>query len=174
MDGFLKRLEAVEQENLAGGGPGRIALQHELGKLTARERIDALADPGSFQEIGSLVRDIRTMLGQLDKPCPADGVVMGTAEIEGRPVMVYATDFTVMSGAIGDQGVWKIAELVEMAGKEQIPIIGIFDSAGSRISLTGGWVGQHGLARLVRAYCLYSGVIPQVALVLGPCAGPVA
>jgi len=174
MDGFLKRLATVEQENLAGGGPERIALQHELGKLTARERINALADPGSFEEIGGLARDIRVQSGELRKPCPADGVVMGTAEVAGRPVMVYATDFTVMSGALGDQGVWKIAELVEMAGKEQIPVIGIFDAAGSRIGLTRGFVGQHGLARLIRTYCLYSGVIPQIALVLGPCAGPLA
>jgi len=174
MDGFLKKLAAVGQENLAGGGPERVALQHELGKLTARERIELLADPGSFEEMGGLVRDIRVQIGELRKPCPADGVVMGTAEVDGRPVMVYATDFTVMSGALGDQGVWKIAELAEMAGKEQIPLIGIFDAAGSRIGMTRGFVGQHGLARLIRAYCLYSGVVPRIALVLGPCTGPLA
>jgi len=174
MDGFLKRLDRNRQENLEGGGQERIALQHRLGKLTARERIEYLADPGSFQEIGSLVRDLRAGLGELSKPCPGDGVVMGMAEVEGRQVMVYATDFTVTSGALGDQGVWKIAELVEMAGREQVPIIGIFDSAGSRISFTRGFVGLHGLARLVRNYCLYSGVIPRIALVLGPCAGPLA
>jgi acetyl-CoA carboxylase carboxyltransferase component len=174
MDGFLERLASVNRENLAGGGPDRIALQHGLGKLTARERIECLADPGSFQEMGSLVRDMRAALGTLAKPCPADGVVMGTATVNGRLVMVYATDFTVMSGALGDQGVWKIAELVEMAGREQVPIIGIFDSVGSRLSFTRGFVGLHGLARLVRNYCLYSGVIPRIALVLGPCAGPLA
>ncbi len=174
MDGFLEKMAVVRKENLEGGGQDRIALQHELGKLTARERIDYLADPGSFQEMGSLVRDMRTTLGELDKPSPADGVVIGTARIDGRQVMVYATDFTVMSGSIGDQGIWKIAELVQMAGQENIPIIGLFDSVGSRVGFTRGFVGLHGLARLTRNYCLYSGVIPQIALVLGPCAGPLA
>jgi len=174
MDGFLEKMAVNNRENLEGGGQDRIAVQHELGKLTARERIDYLADPGSFQELGSLVRDMRNQLGELDKPSPSDGVVMGTARINGRQAMIYATDFTVMSGAIGDQGVWKIAELVQMAGQENIPIIGIFDSVGSRIGFTRGFVGLHGLARLVRNYCLYSGVIPQIALVLGPCAGPLA
>lgn len=88
--------------------------------------------------------------------------------------MVYSLDFTVMSGSIGDQGVWKIAELVQMAGQEQMPIIGIIDSAGSRLTFKGGFVGLHGLGRLVRNYCLYSGVIPQISLILGPCTGPLA
>lgn len=174
MDGFLEKLALNHRENLEGGGAEAIALQHELGKLTARERIDYLVDPGTFVEIGSRPRDPREELGELTKPSPSDGVVMGTAEINGRQVMVYATDFTVMSGSIGEQGVWKMAELVEMAGQEQVPIIGIFDSVGSRISFTRGFFGLHGLARLVRNYCLYSGVIPQIALVLGPCAGPLA
>jgi len=174
MDGYLEKLAANEKENLEGGGPDRISLQHNLGKLTARERIEYLADPGSFHDMGSLVRDIRTQLGELVKPSPSDGVVMGTARVNGRQTMIYATDFTVMSGAVGDQGVWKIAELVQMAGQEQVPIIGIFDSAGSRISLTRGFVGLHGMARLTRNTCLYSGVIPQIALVLGPCTGPLA
>ncbi len=88
--------------------------------------------------------------------------------------MVYSLDFTVMSGAIGDQGVWKIAELIRMAGQEQVPIIGIFDSAGSRLDFRNGFVGLHGMGSLVRDYCLYSGVIPRIALVLGPCTGPLA
>lgn len=174
MDGFMEKLAGNRDENLAGGGPDRIALQHELGKMTARERIEALADPGTFTELGSLVRDPRTVLGQHDKPSPSDGVVMGSAEISGRQILVYATDFTVMSGSLGEQGVWKIAELVEMAGKQQVPIIGIFDAVGSRISLTKGFTGLFGLSRLIRNYCLYSGVIPQIALVLGPCTGPLA
>ncbi len=174
MDGFMKKLAVNHEENLAGGGSERIDLQHALGKLTARERIDYLVDSGSFAELGSLVRDPRTALGELDKPSPSDGVVTGTAEIDGRQVMVYATDFTVMSGSLGEQGVWKIAELVEMAAKQQVPIIGMFDGVGSRISLTRGFPGLFGLARLVRNYCLYSGIIPQIALVLGPCTGPLA
>ncbi|HHE73993.1 MAG TPA: propionyl-CoA carboxylase [Desulfobacteraceae bacterium] len=174
MDGFMEKMAGNRDENLAAGGQGRIALQHELGKLTARERIEALVDDGTFTELGSLVRDPRTVAGEHEKPSPSDGIVMGSAEINGRQVVVYATDFTVMSGSLGEQGVWKIAELVEMAGKQQVPIIGIFDTVGSRISFTNGYPGLFGLSRLIRDYCLYSGVIPQIALVLGPCMGPLA
>jgi len=174
MDGFMEKLAGNLDENLAGGGPDRIALQHELGKLTARERIEALVDDGTFMELGSLVRDPRTVAGEHEKPSPSDGVVMGAAEVNGRQVLVYATDFTVMSGSLGEQGVWKIAELVQMAGQQQVPIIGIFDAVGSRIGFTNGYPGLFGLSRLIRNYCLYSGIIPQIALVLGPCTGPLA
>ncbi|MCP4667548.1 MAG: propionyl-CoA carboxylase, partial [Deltaproteobacteria bacterium] len=174
MDGFLEKLDNVRQENLEMGGAERVALQHELGKLTARERIDRLADEGTFEELGSLVRDFRIVSAGGGKPNAADGVVMGMAKVRGRPVMVYALDFTVMSGSIGDQGIWKMAELVQMAGQERMPIIGMFDSAGSRIGFKDGFVGLNGLGRLVRNYCLYSGVIPQIALLLGPCTGPLA
>ena len=174
MDGFLQMLAENRRENLEGGGRAAVALQHELGKLTARERIDYLVDAGTFMELGSRARDPRNDSGELVKPSPSDGVVMGVAEISGRQVMVYATDFTVMSGSLGEQGVWKMAELVQMAGQEQVPIIGMFDAVGSRITFTRGFFGLHGLARLARNYCLYSGVIPQIALVLGPCAGPLA
>jgi methylmalonyl-CoA decarboxylase subunit alpha len=174
MDGYLEKLNKNRLENLEGGGKERIELQHSLGKLTARERIERLADPGSFKEIGSRVREFRAGFSGPGRPSPSDGVITGTAKVNGRTVMVYATDFTVMSGSIGDQGIWKIAELVQMAGQEQVPIIGLFDSAGSRLSFKNGFVGLHGLARLIRNYCLYSGVIPRIALLLGPCTGPLA
>ena len=174
MDGYLEKLAANRRENLEAGGQDRIELQHQLGKLTARERIELLADPGTFEEMGSLVREFRFSLEGDAKPSPSDGVVMGSAEVNGRPVMVYSLDFTVMSGSIGDQGVWKIAELVQMAGQAQLPIIGMFDSAGSRFSFKRGYVGLNGLGCLVRNCCLYSGVIPQISLVLGPCTGPIA
>ncbi|MBW1888768.1 MAG: propionyl-CoA carboxylase, partial [Deltaproteobacteria bacterium] len=86
----------------------------------------------------------------------------------------YSFDFTVMSGSIGDQGAWKIAELVQMAGQEQIPIIGMIDSAGSRIGLKNGAFGMYGMGQLIRNYCHYSGIIPQITLILGPCTGPMA
>jgi methylmalonyl-CoA decarboxylase subunit alpha len=174
MDGYLEKLARVREENARGGGDDRIALQHELGKLTARERIDLMADPGTFEELGSVVREFTFPPGPTGRPSAADGVVMGRARIENREVMIYSLDFTVMSGAVGDQGVWKIAELIQMAGQEQVPIIGIFDSAGSRFGFKNGFVGLHGMGRLVRAYCLYSGVIPRISLVLGPCTGPMA
>ena len=174
MDGYLARLSELNQQSLAGGGEDRIAVQHDLGKLTARERIDRLADEASFEELGSLVRNPYGGLMKTRKPDAGDGVVMGLARVNGRQVMVYSMDFTVMSGAIGDQGVWKIAELVQMAGQEQLPIIGMIDSAGSRIGFKGGWSGLDGMGRLVRNYCLYSGVIPQITLLLGPCTGPLS
>lgn len=174
MNGYLERLYENRRENLEGGGKERIEVQHSLGKLTTRERIERLADPGTFEEIGSRIREFRVGLSGKERPSPSDGVVMGTAHIDGRTVMIYALDFTVMSGSLGDQGVWKIAELVQMAGQEQVPIIGLFDSAGSRISFKGGYLGLHGMGRLVRNYCLYSGVIPRIALLLGPCTGPLA
>jgi acetyl-CoA carboxylase carboxyltransferase component len=167
-------LEKNRQENLAGGGQERIEVQHSLGKLTARERIEQLADPGTFEEIGSRVREFRLLMEGDAKPSPSDGVIIGFAKVNGRPVMVYAVDFTVMSGSIGDQGAWKIAELVQMAGQEQMPIIGMIDSAGSRVSFKKGYVGLHGMGRLIRNYCLYSGIIPQITLLLGPCTGPMA
>ncbi|MBW1680747.1 MAG: propionyl-CoA carboxylase [Deltaproteobacteria bacterium] len=174
MDGFLEKLAANRRENEEAGGPEALALQRKLGKLTARERIAHLVDPGSFEELGSLVRDPRERLGELKKPSPSDGVVMGAATVGGRQIMVYAVDYTVMCGSLGEQGVWKMAELVEMAGQQRVPIIGIFDGVGSRITFTRGFAGLYGLSRLIRNYCLYSGVIPQIALVLGPCTGPLA
>ena len=175
MDGYLKRMVALDEEALRGGGEERIAVQHGLGKLTARERIDELVDPGSFREFGSNVRDPSTRIyGAEERPSPGDGVVMGTAEVSGRRIMVYALDFTVMSGTIGDQGAWKIAELVQMAGQEQVPLFGILDSAGSRISFKWGSAGLNGMGQLLRNYCLYSGIIPQITLLLGPCTGPMA
>jgi len=176
MDGFITRLEAMREEIFEAGGPERVAVQHGLGKLTARERIERLADPGSFVEIGSRVRDVDPFRQppEGEKPSPSDGVVMGLAKIDGRQVAVYSMDFTVMSGSLGNQGVWKIAELVEMAGQELLPLIGLIDSAGSRIDIEWGKVGLFGLGRLVRNYCLYSGIIPQIAVLLGPCTGPMA
>jgi acetyl-CoA carboxylase carboxyltransferase component len=99
---------------------------------------------------------------------------MGLGQINGRQVMVYSFDFTVMSGAIGIQGIWKLAELAEIAGREQVPLIGMIDSAGSRIGFRDGFSGLDGMCRLVRNYCLYSGIIPQITLLLGPCTGPMA
>jgi acetyl-CoA carboxylase carboxyltransferase component len=174
MDGYLKKLARLREENLLGGGAERIALQHGLGKLTARERIERLADPGSFEEFGSAVRDTRPPLDGISRPSPGDGVVMGLARVSGRQVALYALDFTVMAGSLGDQAAWKLADLVKMAGQLRVPLIGLIDSAGERLSMKGGGVGFNGLAQLLRNYCLYSGVIPRVTLLLGPCTGLLA
>jgi acetyl-CoA carboxylase carboxyltransferase component len=98
MDGYLARMTALDEEALRGGGQERIDVQHGLGKLTARERIDKLVDSGSFRELGSNVRDPAALSRATPKPSPGDGVVMGVAEVGGRQVMVYSLDFTVMSG----------------------------------------------------------------------------
>ena len=123
MDGYLSKLEISRQEVIESGGKERIEVQHSLGKLTARERIERLVDPGTFQDMGTQVRDIG-FLGISENKSPADGVLIGNGRINGRLVMVYSMDFTVMSGAVGDQGIWKIADLVQMAGQEQVPVIG--------------------------------------------------
>lgn len=174
MDGYLERLEKNRRECREAGGKERIDVQHGLGKLTARERIEKLVDPGSFDDIGSQVRGRAFSFGKGEDGTPADGVFMGFGTVNGRQVMVYSIDFTIMSGSIGDQGVWKIAELIQMAAQEQIPVIGMIDSAGSRISFKKGAVGLHGMGRLVRNYCLTSGIIPKITLLLGPCTGPMA
>jgi len=174
MNSYLEKLEKSRQECAEAGGKERIDVQHNLGKLTARERIELLVDPGTFEDIGSQVRETRFSFGMGGKESPADGVFMGFGKVKGRPVMVYSIDFTILSGSIGDQGVWKIAELIEMAGQKQMPVIGMIDSAGSRISFKEGAIGLHGLGSLVRNYCLYSGVIPKITLLLGPCTGPMA
>ncbi len=174
MDGYLERLEANRRENLSGGGQDRIDLQHSLGKLTARERIDKLVDAGSFDEIGSLVRDSRPPYDGQARPSPGEGVVMGFGKVKGRPVMLFSMDFTVMSGSLGDQAAWKLSDLVAMAGKRRLPLIGMIDSAGERLSLRDGNSGVNGLSRLLRNLSLYSGVTPRIMLLLGPCTGTTA
>jgi acetyl-CoA carboxylase carboxyltransferase component len=174
MDGFVKRLEKVRQENLEGGGPERIETQRKMGKLTVRERIDKLLDPGSFRELGSLVRHVSppcTFRGQVVSGSACDGVVIGLGRIHGREIATYATDFTVMSGAIGNQGAWKIADIIAMAGKMRIPLIAIFDSAGERFGMVDGDVGLEGFSKVLKNHSIHSGLIPQLGLILGPCTG---
>ncbi len=171
MNGYMDKLAAVRRENLEGGGPERMALMQTLGKLSARERIDRLVDTGSFEEMGSVVRDHRQPFDGKARPSPGEGIVMGFATVAERPVMVYSFDFTVMSGSLGDQAAWKLADLMEMAGQRQMPIIGMIDSAGERLSLKGGDSGLNAVGALIRNYCLYSGVVPRIALLLGPCTG---
>jgi methylmalonyl-CoA decarboxylase subunit alpha len=174
MDSYLARLQGVRRENLVGGGAERLQVQHQLEKLGVRERIDQLVDPGNFEEIGSAVRDVRPPYDGRKRPSPSDGVVMGFGQVRGRPVAVYALDFSVLSGSLGDQAVWKLADLTKMAGQMRMPLIGIFDSAGERLSLKEGDSGLNGLSELLKNTCLYSGVIPRIGLLLGPCTGVMA
>jgi acetyl-CoA carboxylase carboxyltransferase component len=108
------------------------------------------------------------------RPSPSDGIVMGFAKVNQQPVALYSMDFTVMSGSVGDQAAWKLADLTKMAGQMQMPLLGLIDSAGQRLSFKGGNSGFNGFSQFMRNYCLYSGVIPRIALVLGPCTGLMA
>ena len=160
------------EKNRIGGGQDRVDLVHALGKLTARERIAHILDEGSFEEIGSIVTDIRPPLDGEKEARPlgwcGDGVRKRT---DGRPVALYVMDFTVMSGSLGNQTAWKMADITAMAGERGLPLIGVIDSAGERLSFKGGDAGMNGLARFLRTYCLYSGIIPRITLLLGPCTG---
>jgi len=171
MDGYLAKFAKLQEESLAGGGQERAQRQHSLGKLAVRERISHLADPGTFEEIGSLVRDSRQPFDGKARLSPNDGIVTGLAKVHGRPVILYAVDFTVMSGSLGDQAAWKLADLAQMAGQMQQPLIGIIDSGGERLSFKGGDVGLNGLGQFLRNYSLISGIVPRISLVLGPCTG---
>ena len=152
MNGYLEKLALIRQESLIGGGQDRIDLQHSLGKLTARERIDRFLDSGTFDEIGTLVRDSRPCLDGKIRPSPGEGIIMGYGKTNGHPVMVFSIDFTVMSGSLGDQAAWKLADIVDMAGKRRIPVIGMMDAAGERLSIREGNSGLNGLARLIKNY----------------------
>jgi len=176
MNSYMNKLENVRQENLMGGGTDKIEVQHGLGKLTVRERVSRLFDSGSFRELGSVVRDVRPPIirGEIIENSACDGVVMGFGEINGRKTAVYGNDFTVMSGSIGDQAAWKIADFVSLAGKMRVPLIALFDSAGLRVSFTEGDVGAAGLSTLIKNHSIYSGVIPQIGIVSGPCTGLMA
>ena len=165
----LDVLRAMRARALEGGGPERIDAQHARGKLTARERLALLLDDGSFQEMGALATHDQTEFGLADHRVPGDGVVAGFGKINGRRVAVFAQDFTVLGGSFSKVQSHKISRLQDLALESGIPLIGLNDSGGARI--------QEGVASLA-AYgevfvrnVLASGVIPQISLILGPCAG---
>ncbi len=162
-------LETKRAEAQQGGGEARIRAQHAKGKQTARERLDALLDPGSFQEIGVFVTHQAGGFGMEAQHPLGDGVVAGTGKIEGRPVAVFAQDFTVLGGSVGLAHGRKIARVLDVALQNGIPLIGLNDSGGARIQEGVDALAAYGevFARNVRA----SGVIPQISVILGPCAG---
>lgn len=168
----IAKLEKARAEAQEHGGADKVARQHERGKLTARERIRLLVDEGSFFEFGLLGRH------HGDKPVqsPADGVVTGYGEVDGRRVAIASYDFTVMGGSMGRVGEEKMARLREMALKWRIPVIWLIDSAGARIGGGGGGAGSHetspsmfaGAGFLFREQAVMSGVVPQVCAMVGP------
>src|SRR5829696_3612896 len=156
-----------------GGGEEKIALQHERGKLTARERIDLLVDPGTFVEIGIHAGPHFSQRSMEGKEAPADGVITGWGDVEGRPSCIAAYDFTVMAGSMGMTGELKVSRLREMALQKRMPFIWLLDSAGARIQEAAGSMFA-GSGHLFREEVTMSGVIPLVAAMLGPCAAGTA
>lgn len=165
-------LNARRSELELGGGKDRIDKQHQSGKLTARERIAALVDKNTFQEIGLFARHRATYFGMNGKELPADGVVTGCAMIEGRQVYLASQDFTVVGGAAGETHCSKIADMMGMALKTGSPFIFINDSGGARVQE--GIDSLDGYARVFYKNVMLSGTVPQIAIICGPCAGGAA
>jgi propionyl-CoA carboxylase beta chain len=169
MEGKLKRLEELRRESEMGGGAKRLEAQHEKGKLSARERIELLLDEGSFVELDRFVTHRSTEFGLEEKKILGDGVVTGHGTIYGRLVYLFSQDFTVFGGSLSEAHAEKIVKLQEMALKNGAPLIGLNDSGGARIQE--GVVSLGGYADIFLRNTLASGVVPQVSVILGPCAG---
>ncbi len=165
----LEEFRRRKQEALLGGGQKRIDTQHQKGKLTARERLDLLLDPGSFNELDLFVTHRSSAFGLDQQRIAGDGVVTGYGEIEGRLVYVFAMDFTVFGGTMSEANAEKICKVMDLALKNGAPILGLNDSGGARIQE--GVVSLGAYADIFLRNTLASGVIPQLSAVLGPCAG---
>ncbi|MGD8866534.1 MAG: acyl-CoA carboxylase subunit beta [Gemmatimonadales bacterium] len=165
----LKRLAELRAQAELGGGEARIKAQHDKGKLTARERLDLLLDEGSFREFDRFVTHRATEFGLADKKILGDGVVTGQGRIHGRPVLVFSQDFTVFGGSLSEAHAEKICKVLDMAMKAGCPVIGLNDSGGARIQEGVNSLG--GYAEIFWRNTQASGVVPQISVVLGPCAG---
>ncbi len=169
MKQILKVLEARREQARMGGGEARIQRQHDKGKLTARERIEILLDTGSFEEFDMFVEHRCTDFGMQDQRIPGDGVVTGNGLINGRLVYVFSKDFTVFGGSLSSAQAAKIQKVQAAALKTGAPIIGIFDAGGARIQE--GVESLAGYADIFVENVMASGVIPQISVIMGPCAG---
>ncbi|HEY3449228.1 MAG TPA: acyl-CoA carboxylase subunit beta [Myxococcales bacterium] len=163
------RLEALNRAAEVGGGEERIAKQHEAGKLTARERLELLLDPGSFVELDKLVTHRCTDFGMAEKKVPGDGVVTGYGTVDGRRVFVFAQDFTVFGGSLSEAYARKICKVMDLAVRTGAPVVGLNDSGGARIQE--GVESLAGYAEIFLRNTLASGVVPQISVIMGPCAG---
>lgn len=152
-----------------GGGDDRIEKQHEKGKLTARERIELLVDKDSFVELNPFIKHRTVDFGMDKQEGPGDGVVTGYGKVNGRPIYLFSQDFTVFGGALGEMHALKIANVMDLAAKNGAPFIGLNDSGGARIQE--GVVSLDGYGQIFYRNAIYSGVIPQISVILGPCAG---
>jgi propionyl-CoA carboxylase beta chain len=168
-DPLRARLDALERQAELGGGVERIAKQHEAGKLTARERLDLLLDPGTFVELDKFVTHRNADFGMADRRIPGDGVVTGYGKVDGRQIFVFAQDFTVFGGSLSGAYAQKICKVMDLATRVGAPIVGLNDSGGARIQE--GVESLAGYAEIFLRNTLASGVVPQLSLILGPCAG---
>lgn len=166
---IIRELESKRDRARLGGGQKRIEAQHARGKLTARERIEVLVDPGSFEEFDMFVEHRCEHFGMAESHIPGDGCVTGHGTINGRLVFIYSQDFTVVGGSLSETNAKKICKLLDMAVKVGAPVIGINDSGGARIQE--GVDSLAGFAEIFQRNVLASGVVPQLSLIMGPCAG---
>src|SRR5947209_5934179 len=165
----LARLAELRRDALQGGGEARVEQQHARGKLTARERLEVLLDDGSFEELDAFVTHRATDFGLDEERYLGDGVLTGHGLIDGRPVFVYAQDFTVFGGSLSEAHAEKICKVMDLAMQTGAPIIGMSDSGGARIQE--GVASLGGYADIFLRNTLASGVVPQLSVILGPCAG---
>ncbi|WP_306050633.1 acyl-CoA carboxylase subunit beta [Oceaniradius stylonematis] len=169
MKNVIEELEQRRAVAMLGGGEKRIEAQHGRGKLTARERLTVLLDEGSFEEFDMFVEHRCTDFGMDETRIPGDGVVTGWGTVNGRTVFVFAKDFTVFGGSLSETHAQKIMKVQDMALKNRAPIIGLYDAGGARIQE--GVAALGGYAEVFQRNVLASGVIPQISLIMGPCAG---
>jgi len=169
MEKMIQDLEARKAKILLAGGEDKIEKQHQSGKLTARERIDQLLDPGTFAETDMFVHHRCDNFGMQKVEAPDDGVVTGYGKIDGRQVLIFSQDFTVLGGSLGEAHASKIVKIMELAAKVGAPLIGINDSGGGRIQEAID--ALYGYSRIFYRNSIYSGVMPQLSAILGPCAG---
>ena len=169
MKDILEKLEERRARARAGGGPARIEAQHKRGKLTARERLELLMDKGSFEEFDMFVEHRSADFGMEKSKIPGDGVVTGWGTVNGRTVFAFAKDFTVFGGSLSEAHAQKIVKIQDMAMKARAPIIGLFDAGGARIQEGVAALGGYG--EVFKRNVIASGVIPQISVIMGPCAG---
>lgn len=168
-ENVITELELKRERARQGGGQDRIEAQHKKGKLTARERIEVLLDPDSFEEFDMFVEHRCTNFGMEKNTIPGDGVVTGHGTINGRSVFIYSQDFTVFGGSLSETNARKICKVLDMAMRNGTPVIGLLDSGGARIQE--GVDSLSGFAEIFQRNVLASGVVPQLSVILGPCAG---
>jgi propionyl-CoA carboxylase beta chain len=171
-DPRILELRALREKARQGGGAERVATQHAKGKLTARERLDLLLDPGTFNELEPFITHQGDELGIAAEKYFGDGVITGYGQIDGRTVYIYAQDFTIYGGTLSEMQSHKICRVMDLALRNGAPIVGLIDSGGARIQE--GVKSMGGYAEIFRRNAQYSGVIPQISVMLGPCAGGAA